>query len=492
MTPNSTGKLLRNIGVLTVGGWIVQILALVAQVVLVRRLPLDDYGTWRQLTLVQTLALNFVTFNLPNTLLYFLPRSTSDEERRAWLAHVFQVTVVLALVVCSGVWVSAPLLARQFGNPQLSAYLPSFALNTALMSIAGIGFPLLVATQRVKGAFFLNAASAVLSLSVTVFVASVLPRVSTLVHLTVMSSFVQMILSVLLVFRMAGRILLIRPSKAQLRAIAVYAIPLGLTSAVGYLSWQVDQITVSSVFTPAQFAVYAAGSLEVPFVGTLVTSVTSVLVPHVAALYAKGDIDGIFGTWHEILRKTSLIVFPVFVGFMVVSGDLFTVMYGPKYDVSSLIFRVYLLILPLRITTYGSVLQAIGRPDISLASNVFTLTLGALLNWLLVRQMGIMGPAVATVITTYTLNGTYLTVIGRLLKTKFTNLFPWAGLASDMVLAIVPGVVALALLFVGPGTPIVRIIAVTLVYGLVYIGLLLITNRLSLARVWQFIKAPSI
>ena len=99
--------------------------------------------------------------------------------------------------------------------------------------------------------------------------------------------------------------------------------------------------------------------------------------------------------WREALRKTTLVVAPMFTFLMVEAADLIHVVYGPRYSESSSIFRIYLLFLPLRIATWGLIPQAVGRTRINLTAGWIILPTNVIVAVGLVGPLGLKGPAFA-------------------------------------------------------------------------------------------------
>ena len=87
-------------------------------------------------------------------------------------------------------------------------------------------------------------------------------------------------------------------------------------------AFQFDRLVVSRDFTSALYAVYAIGAVELPLSVIVQQAVNAVLVPAMTRHYAAGDMPGLTALWKRAIRRTSLVLFPTFVFFMLTArGD---------------------------------------------------------------------------------------------------------------------------------------------------------------------------
>jgi len=107
-------------------------------------------------------------------------------------------------------------------------------------------------------------------------------------------------------------------------------------------------------------------------------------------------------------------------------------LYSEKYLASVPIFRIYLLILPLRIAVYGSLLVSAGQSRSVFSSSVVGLLMAALLNSILVPLFGMPGAAAATILSVYAVAGMLLVCSARLLQVSVGQIFPWRDLAGSL------------------------------------------------------------
>ncbi|MCD8480518.1 MAG: oligosaccharide flippase family protein [Candidatus Cloacimonetes bacterium] len=199
-----------------------------------------------------------------------------------------------------------------------------------------------------------------------------------------------------------------------------YTIPLGLSLLVGVLSVQLDKLMISGFFNPEQFAVFSLGAMELPLIGILINSVNAILLPNLSAM----DKQSMSEVYSASVRKNAIIVFPLAVVFFIFAGEFITFIYGSIYSESALYFRIYLLLLPLRVATYGIIFQACGKTRLVMYDAIIMLLLNTVLNYILIKAYGMQGAAWATVIVSWLILGVYLWQIKYPLGLKLSSLFP--------------------------------------------------------------------
>ncbi|MFN3135437.1 MAG: polysaccharide biosynthesis C-terminal domain-containing protein, partial [Candidatus Kryptonium sp.] len=91
------------------------------------------------------------------------------------------------------------------------------------------------------------------------------------------------------------------------------------------------------------------------------------------------------------------------------------ILFSKKYLDSTAIFRIYLFFLPVRILVYSSILSALGRQKIYMFISFLDLVLNLALGTILVKVIGLLGPAIAVVVSTYVEAFTMLFFISKAL-----------------------------------------------------------------------------
>ena len=363
-------------------------------IVLARLITPAELGSYRQLFLIYTTFSTLMMLGIPQSLLYFLPKLASDEERRQHVGKIMNLSLVLSIVFALGLLGFRGLIASKFSNPQLGflllvyAIYPVFMFSSSLYSYVMLGQGDAIASARFT--LFSVATDAILILGTALWTRDL----KLIVTGVIAAAFFQWLYTRVKLQRYRASF---RLDPSFYKKQFAYALPLGLSSIVGMLSIQLDKFVISGFFDPASFAIFSVGAMELPFISILTNSVNSVLLPGISAQSDKTKMSEVF---RAAVRKNALFIFPVALICYLFAPQIITLLYTDVYRGAIPFFRIYLGILPLRVATFGIIFMAIGKTRVILFNSIFTLICNLVLNLVLVRQYGMMGAAVATVIMT--------------------------------------------------------------------------------------------
>lgn len=428
------------VGYITIGSLITQFGRIITAIVVARFVTKDIYGTYNQMFLIYGIFSPIFLSGIPGSILYFFPLLEDSEKRERFISQTISMLFSFGLIYAAIIFLSAPLVANYFHNPDLIIVLRVFSLYPILNFIYAYFQPYIVATHEVKKTPIFFSITAVSNLALMAVAVWFFPNPIGLAWASVLS-LLPPIAYVLFHSKEFINIGLFRLSRKEIITQLKYAFPLGLASVIGQISYQIDRLIVSVKFSPAIYAIYAVGAFEVPVVALIGQAVNSVLVPEIAEAYKKKDIDRITKVWGTSIRKMALIVFPSFVVILVLADLLVPLLFSTKYTDSVPLFRIYLLLMPLRIASYGLILRAIGKTKVDLYASVYYLTVNAIINIILVNILGLWGPAIGTVFSTITLAAFYIFHIQKNIKAAIRDLLPIGTLAIIMLVAVIPGII---------------------------------------------------
>jgi O-antigen/teichoic acid export membrane protein len=272
-----------------------------------------------------------------------------------------------------------------------------------------------------------------------------------------------------------------------------YSAPVGGSRLSGTLARAVDRFVISFFYAPKDYAIYDRGAMQLPFVNIFAYTLGGVLLPKYVEFYKEGKTEEVLKLWHESIRQVALIMFAIFSLCFFFAREVITVLFTDAYLASTSIFKIYLLLLPIQITAYGSILRATRNTKHILYVTLMELTLNLSLSLILVKFMGSRGPAVATILTRFSGVSYYLLVIKKILKVDIKGVFPWKVLLKEFAVAFACGWLIhflAAYQACGPG----KLLLVGSAYGAIYIGLLKLLRMLTprdeqIIRRWVTLKA---
>jgi O-antigen/teichoic acid export membrane protein len=473
--------------VLSSGQALTSLVGVVSMAVLTRVFSKADYATYGQTMLAYTFAVPFVTLGLDRALYFFLPGE--KDKPRTWLVENLLLLALaggaLSLFLLLG---GNHLLARRLHNPDLASVVILLAPYPLFMLPASAMSACLMARNRTEQVAGFNVCSRVMMLIFVLLPVLFWQTPSAAIGGTVAGAMLMSSVAIVLMFR-ACPTGAWRPTWAGMKAQLWFAVPLGLATLAGTVSQTLDQALIAARCSREVFATYRVGLQEVPLVEMVTGAITAVVMVDYARYYRDNHIAGIVRLIHSAMMKSAMILLPAMVFLLCIAPDLMAFLFGAQYRESSLPFRVYLLLLPVRTITFGAVLQATGKSHHILVSAVLMLAVNAVLGWFAIGWIGPIGAVLASVAATYLACVPYMIgAIRATLGVSFRELFPWLALARLLATTIVPGIATLAVAVFLPGPPIVRLAAATVVYGgllaaiMVWAGLIRIQEIIEMAR----------
>jgi O-antigen/teichoic acid export membrane protein len=370
---------------------------------------------------------------LPLSILYYLAR-LRDADKKAFIVQSVVLLAAGASATGLAVFLGADLIAGAFGNPDLAALLRLFAVYPVLIAPSLAVEGVLIVSGRVLqfAVFAIASRLAVLGAGVVTVAAG-----GTLTHLfaLILAAGVIEIAVAGMLLRGAVKTFEATPRPGQLsrrptiREQFAIALPTGLSNMVGILNQELDKLIIAGAFSLSQFARYANGALEIPILGTIVSSVSTVLMPEFTRRYNEGDHAGVLNLWHESVCKVALLQFPLLIFFGLFASEFIVLLFSDTYRDSAVIFQIYVVATVPKLTWYGTLLVAIGRTRAPLWGSIIALTTNVILNLLFIRWIGFTGPAIATTLAAYGTTVFDLSRIRTALGVGWLGVFPWRRLA---------------------------------------------------------------
>ena len=368
---------------------------------LARMLGIEGFGAFQQVFMFSAIFMMF-TLGLPETMFYFLPRLT-DKERPRFLGQTIMMMGITGIVVGMILWYGAPSFARVQNNQDIVTGLRLFGIYGAFLIASSFADPLFIIFKKVGYLFSITVGHGLFFVGITVWNYVAQPPLDSLFMAMAVFGAVKWILSLVMVLSMkpvTGPVWF-RQGRSMVLLQLTFALPLALTAAIEIISRWMDKFVVSVMFGPETLGVFYVGAIELPFVGVLVSSVYSVVAPVLNTHHHKGDTEAFTRMVINTLKFISKFIWPVFAYLVVFADHLVPLVFSGAYDASVPPFRIYLLLMPLRIASYGVIVVALGRPRVIFWSALAALVMNAVLNIVLALQIGYTGPAVATVVSSY-------------------------------------------------------------------------------------------
>lgn len=391
--------------------------------ILSRVLTVEDYGTYRQVWLLYYTVIPLFTLGISTSINYFIP-GMEIKQQKTFIFQTFSGLFILGLLCAIFLYLSSGHFSVRFNNPVLAQLMKIFALVPLLTMPTSYYHNLYICLK--KAVFAACILSSTTMLRFLVIIAAVLmePSLEIIFKGLLCYYVAEFIVLTFFIFRPFKKIPLDMQHQNILEQLK-FTVPIGMSTLVGTFSRQIDKLMISGYFTAREYAIYSNGATELPIARILNSAVMSVLMPELVNLYRRGEYERLIELWHRSIRKVSLIILPIMVFLFVFAREFLLFLYSEKYLESTGIFQVFLLTLPPRVTTFGSVLLAAGLSKVIMVYSVYTVIISVLLNLLLIKLWGAWGAALATVLAIYFMVFVQLKKICIVVKCGFKQVYPW-------------------------------------------------------------------
>lgn len=448
-------SLSRQAGVIIVGRALAFVFSFVVPVALVRTISKEDYGIYREAIFIFSTFMPILQFGLTQSLFYFFPRRPAERG--------ILVTQTLAFLAASGLLFAGLLiLARRwvalyFGLPVMADYTFWVGPYTALMVVSSAIEVLTIVEQNSALTFWVIMVSEGLRALLVVGVAVLARDVGTM--LGALTAFSAARTLYVLVHCRGQALLARRWSWSFFRQQLDYAVPFGVAGTIVTVMASVDRLYVSRFFSSEAFAVYSVGCFQLPVVMIVFQSATSVLLGRMAELQKEGRYDEMLALWRSATRKMSLVSIPITIVFAVLAREFIVGLFTADYVEAVPIFIAFLVLIPRQAVPYGAVTRAFGLTRYIMWVCVAALLVAVGLAFLLVRPLGLLGPAIAVIAGQWIVTEMQVAKTRKLLGVSWARLFPWGDLGRMTALALALAAL-LALAHARAGGPPVVVLAV--------------------------------
>lgn len=423
---------------LTTSKIITMIISMLSAMLLSRFRTLAEYGTYSQLLLVIDLVTTIFMLGLPNSINFFLARADNEKEKCKFLSVYYSLSTFLGLFIGIILVLSISVITNYFRNPLIKNYLYFLAVypwsNIILSSIENV----LIVYQRTDLLIVFRIMNSISLLFILIIVQILGLGFSEYMILFVFieASFA---LSVYYIVDKLSNGLFIGIDIGLIKNIIKFSFPIGLASVISILNVQLDKL-IGKFFSVEEVAIYANAAREMP-VTIIASSLSSVLMPKLAKLLKENRNEEAVKIWKNSIVLSYILICLFSCGLFVFAPEVITILYSKKYLPGVEVFRIYSLVLLLRVTYFGMILNAIGKTKFIFYSSLASLGLNLVLNYWFYLTLGFIGPSIATFISIFLVQLYQLIATSFLIKIELKNLFPWKEVCVITIINIIMGIV---------------------------------------------------
>lgn len=413
--------------------------------ILVRYLTQTEFGSYKQTILLYTTAISLLPWGMAQSLYYFIPQNPKD--RASYLGNTFLFLISVATLALVGFIFFGSHLQRYFHSAELasnSAMIGVFIFFT----IASLHWEIVLVSE--------NRASAA---AVVILLSEVLKAVTLIGGALIVSSFRGIVTALALVatirfillgiyFYQEFKVILKGLDLSLFRKQWKYSMPFGLMVLLAFTQDYFNQYYISYSLSPADFAIYSVGCLQLPLIDVFYSSIGDVAMVKMSEHLQVKDIAGVHRIWHEAVVKLALIFLPLMVYVLTVSEQFITALFTVSYKASIPIFIVSTIALLFQGLLVDPVMRVFGETRSMLLITILRMPITIILVIIALKSFGMIGVAASTVLTVLLLRTMMLVRIRKIMQVKTIDLLPWKQLGRILVVAFsaaIPTIIAISL-----------------------------------------------
>ena len=365
----------------------------------------SDMAVIAYLLMVHEVARNFATLGFPESVFYYFERVTKDA-RKAFVLQttgILVATGILAGIGVLGVAWFAPTLLEGWDITRITTVqglLPLIALVTLLEVPTWPVTNILLAADRQKDSSWYVMGTSVLTFGCLIGPLALGYSLTVAVYGLVVYGIIRFVGSFIWIMRVLPE-RVEKDSGIPLKEQFSFSIPLGFSSLVNKINRNIDKFVVSILLTSSAYAEYYVAAQEVPIIRVIPFAVGSVLISRYVSLELESKKEELLDLWYKGIEKVSLMVLPLTIMTIVIAPDLISLIAeseGTSYQNAILPFQIYNLIILVRVTHYGSILQAFGDTKGVMYLSINLVVANIILSIPLTIMWGITGTALSTFI----------------------------------------------------------------------------------------------
>ncbi len=436
-------------------------------IILARWLTKEEYGTYSQLVLIASTLVFFSNFSLPRSLYFFIPRARSVDERKHVSFQVITATMFFSILCTLLILPFAPFLANFMQNPAIKSSIIFIACYLFFLSVSDLFEPFMVSVGHVPVMAWVEALCGV-GFILAILVPLILGidyRCILILYSAILG--IKIIVMLYYFFQMEGEYFGVSVLGGIFKKIQ-YAAPLALGSMIGILGRRIDQFIISSMYLPAEYAIYARGAFELPLITLIPMTISNLMLPEFVKDFSNNRVERVAWQFADKARKVALIFFPLTILMLILAKAFIVLMFSDKYLGSVPIFRIYLLILPFRITIHGVIFKAVGKTYLFIVGDLLYIFSNVFISLVLIKLFGMNGAAWGTVIAVAIFVFYFSLNNSKILNIPLSRLFPWYHLLKIAIVSGISGILVLPLLYV-INSYFMQLIIITVLFFVYYV-----------------------
>lgn len=398
---------------------------------LVRALPQAVYGTYGQVLFISELINTLCSLAILQ--LAMMLYSNTHHKFEDSLRTVLQFTGIAGLVGFMLCLVFSYFAPNWFSNELLGPLLRLYAFSLLGSRLSLVCNQALIKIEKTRFVMVLSIVSNFIKLSLGFYCIQYAKSIEYLLIVYAAEPIVSSLIQLFILKKagyMQGRF-----QSSILRDIFHIGMPLYFVELLGASYTYISGFVISTRLNESQYAIYRNGSVEIPVIGALYGTISMIFMGDLMRHIQDRSFEKVAETKRKIMTSTAVFIFPVAFFFIFFSKEFILLYLSEKYIGSYVVFIIFTMALLIRLQNYTDILILMKKSVYVLISFVVFMALNIGLNLWLSGIWGIIGCAMATIISVYILAGLQLHFTVQQLKVRYSDYIDTKSLFQILLLS---------------------------------------------------------
>ena len=419
------------------------LISMVIYKLLAVKFSLAEYGTYSAAMLIVTTVTSMTVLGMTDAINYFYAKDVDAEKGKKYVYTIALIEVVIGLISAGLLILLRNPVAAYFDNEAVAGVIPFIAFMPMLTNLSNMLQVLFVTAQRAKAIAVRNLLISVLKVVSVAIVCWWLNDITTVIIITLALEIGNVIYMFAYCKKNIFRVEIFKADLSLTREILKYSIPMAAYVLTSTMSKNIDKLVIGALGGQEILAIYSIASKELPF-DILTTSFLTVLVPYITRNIGCQDYKSGANTFSKYIQITYIVTWIIASGALVCSKDLMLILYDEKYLSGIGVFCLYILVDMLKFATVSIIFSILNKAKELLCYSGLALVVNTILNVIFYHIMGMIGPAVSTLVITLALAYITMSRSAYLLKTRVTDLVNFKQMILIACECLISGAIAFA------------------------------------------------
>ncbi|WP_291628503.1 oligosaccharide flippase family protein [Clostridium sp.] len=372
--------------------------SMIQTMILSRKLDVYDYGTYSQAILIISISTTIFSIGLDSAVLYFFNRENDINKKKLYINNILTLSIIFGVIGFLLINIFKNEFTVYFNNEDIKNLIIYLSIKPLLNNLILILQSLYISSGEAKFISIRNFVVSSMQLISIIIITNFTLNIATIIISMIAIDIIQIIFLGWNFFREHFKLNICKIKFNLIRDILKYSIPLGVALMMGTLLKDMDKLLIGKFMSTEDLALYTNVSKQLPF-EFIVSSLTLVITPKIISLANNNKITDLKNILKSYIKIGYISTWILAGGALSVAPELLQFLYSEKYKAGLWIFVIYILVDMARFTNFGMLLNANGKSKLILRYSILTLAINFVLNIVFLKLMGMIGAAIASLLS---------------------------------------------------------------------------------------------